>query len=65
MCPALRIDATSDVLATLSGELLRRCVDHAVRAANPVTLTALALYHEPRASFLSALLSVHLPALFC
>jgi hypothetical protein len=65
MCPALRIDANTDVLSTLHAGVLRWCVDHAVRKADPVALTALAMYHEPRSSFLSALLSEHLLSLFC
>jgi len=46
-------------------ELLTWCLVHAVRAVQPMTLMALALYHEPRAAFLSSLLAEPLSSLLC
>jgi hypothetical protein len=46
-------------------EWLTWCVVHAVQAVRPMTLMVMALYHEPRAAFVSALVAKPLSSLFC
>jgi hypothetical protein len=63
--PAMRTalhPAVAGLLPALHARLLRWCAGNAWRLANPVTFTAIALYHEPRSAFLGALLGQPLSA---
>jgi len=46
-------------------EWLTWCLVRAVQAVQPMTLMAIALYHEPRAAFVSALVAQPLSSLVC
>ena len=50
-------------LPRTGGEWLTWCVVQAVRWVQPMTLMAMAVYHEPRAAFVSALIAEPLSSL--
>jgi len=54
---ARAVAARGERLPACRAELVTWCLLQAARVLQPMTLMAMALYHEPRAAFLSALLA--------